>query len=159
MDISLEVTQDMDLVKSIITIGELWDKACDFDLKAEDYYPTANHLNAWLLPMIDTEIIGIYLAHVYNSATLQVHPYILSKYNKFCRDSMRAFFGWFLGLTPGMVKLIAAIPACYMSTYNFAKKMGFQDEGINRLSYRRDDKIFDIYNMGITREEIAEYLK
>jgi hypothetical protein len=67
---------------------------------------------------------------------------------------MFEFFAWFDTLPDQCIKLVASIPFCYENVYNASKRVGFIDEGVNRKSYRKHGKVWDQWNIGLTRDEI-----
>ena len=71
---------------------------------------------------------------------------------------MKKFYQWVLEIKT-INKVISIIPENQKKVYNFAKKVGFIDEGVNRHSYKRDGNIYDQWYLGITRNEIEDYLK
>lgn len=156
--ITLTQTSDMNLVKLIVTSPEIWDYSVEDGVKKDCYIPTYDDYSLWLLCEIDNEIAGaVYVCNA-NTNTLIMHPNILKKYRKHCRDVIYVFLKWFLDLPKFICKLNVAIPSCRRIVYNLAKKIGFIDEGINRNSFCKNGIMHDQYLLGLTRLEVEGLL-
>ena len=152
--IKLTHTTDMNLVKSILTVPEIWEQAAEDGVEQDDYYPGYDSLSAWLLCEIDDEPIGLILVHHENASVLNIHPYLKRKFKRNGRDMMTEFFKWFNSLPESVCKVNVTIPFNRKIVYNFAKRVGFKDEGTNRMSYTKCGITYDQYRLGLTREEI-----
>ena len=156
--IKLTQTNDMNLVRLIITSSDIWDGAVEDGIEKDSYMPSCGDHSCWLLCEINNEIAGaIYVGNA-NTNTLVMHPNILKKYRRFCRDVIYLFLEWFLQLPEFICKLNVAIPECRKIVYNLAKKIGFIDEGINRKSYCKSGVMHDQYLLGLTRLEIEDLI-
>ena len=145
-------TQDMAKVKAFMIQPEVWERASEDYEELTDFYPHNDDLSVWLECLDEKALIGMVLVHHDNSTTLRIHPYMTSKTKG--RDMMKELFGWVLLLPDQIQKIIVSIPTCHRIAYNFAKKVGFIDEGINRLSYTKGGELYDQWNLGLTRKEI-----
>lgn len=143
---------DMSIVKAFMMQPEIWERAAEDYEEIVDFNPYNDDQAVWLECIDDSEVIGLILVHHDNSTTLRIHPYMTSKTKG--RQMMAEFFQWVLTLPDQVQKIIVSIPTCHQIVYNFARKVGFIDEGINRLSYTKDGELFDQWNLGITRAEI-----
>ena len=152
-------TTDMDLVKNMLFVPEVWDRAAEDGVSKESYEPSYDGMTVWLECKKDDEVIGIILVHVDTSAALKIHPYLLKKYRFLGREMMEKLYEWFLSLPENINKIITVIPENQRKVYNFAKKVGFKDEGFNRESYMKNGKVYGQWYLGITRNEIEEHLK
>lgn len=153
MAVTLIRTFDMELVRDIVTTPELWERFSD-GLDPDDYYPSHSPNNAWLLVCLDEEVIGVIYAHCDTSVSVGFHPYLFKAYRKHARDMMVAFYDWFKLLPESIIKINAIVPECFASSINFARKMGFQDEGVSRLSYTHEGEVVNRIMLGITRKEL-----
>lgn len=156
MDIS--VTEDMEVVRQVMLIPEIWDRAAEDGISQEDFYPGFDSLSHWLLCKEEDKIIGIILLHHDNSTTLKLHPYLRREHYSLGREMMKSFYKWFIENT-SIHKLIVSMPENQKKTYNFAKKVGFKDEGFNRESYLKNGEIYGQYNLGITRKEVEQWVQ
>jgi RimJ/RimL family protein N-acetyltransferase len=152
MDIGL--IDDMEAVKSFVSQDELWE--CEDDLvQKDDFYPSNDSLSQWLYCYDDGKIVGMILVHNETSVSIKMHPYLLKAHREKGREMMKVFYNHFMNLPNHINKLNVSIPVIHKKVINFAKKVGFRDEGINRGSYFKNGKYHDQVNMGLLRSEIA----
>lgn len=148
----LERTHDTELIKSIVS--EMWDCVCEdgHDLETFDPKPDAN---CW----VKLDDIGLYNLHPHNSSTLEIHAFILPEYRKDkSEESGKEILKWMLEKSPVQYqKVIAQVPFLYPNVKEFCMKNGFQVEGVNRLSHKKDGVLHDQWLLGITREEIKRF--
>jgi RimJ/RimL family protein N-acetyltransferase len=72
---------------------------------------------------------------------------------------MKEFYEWVLENTEDRInKINVSIPENDKRVINFAKKVGFKKEGLNRDSYMKNGTIYAQQNLGITRSEIEDYI-
>lgn len=154
MAISLSVTEDKALIKSILGLPEIWDRFSD-GVEFESFDPNLDDQSLWLLVNEGQyEIIGLIFVEMDTSCSVLFHPYLRDKKLKYGRDTVYAFYQFFDEIFPAFVcKIHAVIPTCYQSAINCAKKTGFQVEGVSKGSYLNHGKLFDRVFLGITREE------
>ncbi len=151
MDISmiLQRTHNSELIKSVVST--MWNSVCEDGHKIEDFDPKPEQ-NCW----VNIEDIGLYNLHPHNSTTLEIHAFILP--NKRKENSVltgKEILKWILENAPKQYqKIIAQVPFLYPNVKDFCINNGFQIEGINRLSHKKNGKIVDQWLLGITREEI-----
>ena len=157
MAVNVIPTYDMEAVRGIVVEPFIWDRISD-GVGSEDYYPTFSPNNQWLLIERNGENIGVIYVHCDTSCSIGFHPYLKKEHIKECRSMMQSFFNWFNSLPSSIIKVNAVIPCCFKSALNFAKKSGFQQEGISRSSFNHKGKTVDRVMLGITREEIEELL-
>lgn len=156
---NLEMTQDMDLVKSILFIPEIWERAAEDGANQNEYEPSCGNMSGWLIVAEKEKPLGIILAHYDNTATLKIHPYLLKAFRFRGREMMNLLYEWFLSLPEKLSKIIISIPETEKKVKNFANKVGFIDEGFNRESYLKNGNLYGQWCLGITRKEIKEYLE
>lgn len=157
--IKIELATDMDQVREIVIQPDIWERISEEGIEPEDFYPVNDNFTGWFLCLEENEPIGIILVHTDNSISIKMHPYLRSKHREKGRIMMKAFYTWFLENTEKKVnKINVSIPIFHKRVINFAKKVGFKKEGVNRDSYRKDGQLYGQQNLGITRNEIEEYL-
>lgn len=139
----------MDIVEKFMTLPEIWERAAD-DLA--DQWRAKKDNTVYLLVIEENQIIGVMQLDGTTSVEITIHPYLLKNKRHKGREMMRLFFKMFL--ETDYYKVSSQIPDCFKSVYNFAIKLGFKLEGINRLSAIRKGQIRDQYIVGITREEV-----
>ena len=153
--ITLIPTNDMQTVKAVATTPEIWERFSDAVSEA-DYEPTDTEREQWLLVCHGNHIFGLIYVYCITSVSLEIHPYLLKSHRKYGREMMRLFYDWYLSEVPGEhQKINAVIPCCFQSVINFAKKVGFKTEGVNRKSYFYQGQYFDQEYLGITRDEVC----
>lgn len=153
-DVKITHLTDMSIVKSIITSKEIWEQAAEDGVSKEGYQPYFDSLTAWLLCECEGEQIGLIYIHNDSLCAVSIHPYLKHKHKRKGRAMMKAFFRWFISLPDTLCKVNVSIPASRKIVYNFSKKVGFKDEGINRSSFLKGGKVYDQYLLGLTRNEI-----
>lgn len=157
---NVELTTDMNLVRGVLIIPEVWERAAEPNVDPESFEPGYNSLAVWLSVRDADEVIGVILVTYETSASIRMHPYMIPGTHELGREMMEAFYLWFMeAMQAGIVKVNVTIPMTDRKLYNFAKKVGFLDEGINRYSYRRGDDVYNQWNLGITKQEIEERIQ
>lgn len=153
------LTDDMELVRAIMMEKDIWARAAEDCVDKESWFPGYDKMTAWLLCVDDDDIVGVILLHTDTSVSIKMHPYLRSQYREKGRIMMKAFYEWILeNGQSNIAKITVTIPINQAKVINFAKKVGFQKEGINRDSYLKDGQLYGQQNLGITRSEIGEYL-
>lgn len=107
---------------------------------------------------VTLDVIGMIVLVPMNRVTLDLHVHMKPEHKKFNQQAMIEVFKYFMTIGQ-YVKITADIPELYESVYHFALKMGFTDEGLNRLSHLKKGKLWDVHRLGITKDEIIEYIK
>lgn len=152
--ITLLPTDDMGLVKFIAAHHDIWARFSD-GVNLEDYEPENDNRTQWLVIKSDDETAGIIRVYCESTCAIEFHPYMFKPYRKYVREMTTAFFQWFLNNTPeSIIKVNIMTPECYQSVINASRKMGFIREGINRDSYRLNNKVYNQIMSGITKAEV-----
>ena len=134
----------------------MWDCVCEDGHALEEFDPEPN-VNCW----IKMGGYGLYCLHPHNKSTLEIHAFILPEHRKeHSLDTGKAVLKWILNESPKQYeKVIAQVPFLYTNVKDFCLKNGFQIEGVNRLSHKKNGKLINQWLLGITREEIKRFLK
>lgn len=149
----------MDSVYKIVTSPDIWERISEDGVRKEEFYPVTDALTYWLLCVEGNEIVGVILVHSDNSASVKIHPYLKKQFRKKGREMLVLFYEWFLiHAKENIHKVNACVPECYKSVINFAKKVGFKDEGFNRDSYLKNGILYGQVMLGITKSEIEDFL-
>lgn len=154
----LQHTTDMDAVYDVVSTPEIWQQASQDGMDVANYYPSFDGLSAWLLCTVNDEKIGVIYVHNESLCAISIHPYMKEKHKSKGRKMMLMFFKWFNSLPPELCKVNITIPSDRKIVYNFAKKLGFKDEGVSRDSVKRNGVVCDQYLLGLTRKEIKGLL-
>lgn len=154
--IKVSLTSDIEKIKSIALCPEILENAAEEGLTKQDCERAITE-QGWFLCERGDKSIGLIYAHSENSITARIHPYILNKFKAYSRESMKQFYIWILNNTE-LNKLIVSIPTHRKIVYNFAKRVGFVDEGFNRESFKKNGEFISQWMLGITRKEIELWL-
>ena len=143
------------LVESVLTEPDLWDAISEDDGGApEDYCIDLDGMYAIaLLGGEEDELIGFVLGRHYTDTIIETHVAISPKHwgNEDNVELGREAIQLLLEAS-GADKLVASIPVTDKEVLRFAQRVGFQREGINKKSFRRDGELLDQYYVGLTRE-------
>jgi len=146
----LEPIRLTDFVVANHCVQRCWDEVSEDN--APVYLPDV--INEYWIGLYDKDLIGCYRFNQLNAATWEIHALILPEHREMYSDlSFYSVLEWVLDYIP-LKKLICRIPAKYQNVIGFAKKVGFKEEGINRMSYTKDDRLWDIHNLGLTIDEM-----
>lgn len=151
--ITAERTDDTALIKGVIT--QLWDTVAEDGMSLEDW--SADCVSeCWL----DIQGMAVFCLHPANATTLIMHAHVRKSYRpRYSVAIGDAVWSWVLAECPVQYqKFICAIPVIYPNVKKYVESMGMVEEGINRLSYTKHGKIVDQWNMGITRQEIEDFM-
>lgn len=144
-------TQDSELIRSIVTLPELWETIAEDGVSLESWKPDLNE--GWLISSDDKGFVGIYNVHPTNGVTLQIHPMMPKKTRgKRAYDSAQEVLRWIFTTTKYQ-KVVCEIPVIYRNVKLFAMKAGMKEEGLNRFSYLKNGKIIDQWHLGIAKQE------
>ncbi len=146
---------DEDIIK-ILKDPDIWETIADHDVD-KDSYQIDHNGHVYLAVANGLDVIGLYVLHAHNSATLVIHANILKKYRKeFATRSGELALSWLDHYMPDKYqKVIAEIPEIYEQVYHFARNRGFEDEGRLTKAYWKNDKLYDIHILGMSREAIS----
>lgn len=150
----IDIAKDMEGLRDFLLRPEIWERAAEDDVSRENFMPFNAEASIWL-------VVGDYDAaisvHMENGASVRIHPYIANV--KESRSIMFLLYEWLsANLGESINKINASIPKFDRKLYNFAMKVGFVNEGINRESYLKGGEYHDLINLGITRAEMEDIL-
>ena len=144
----------MDLVRQIMLMPEILQYAAG-DEPDYNHIFTCDKGEAWLLVMDSDVFVGIVYIEITGGAVAFFHTYILENQSRKFKRMCRTFLKWFTDNMPKqIIKLNTLMPSYSKAAYKIAISLGFTKEGTDRMSYRRYNKIWDRYLMGIQRGEI-----
>lgn len=157
MGISIERTFDKDLIRLILTDKRIWDSIAEDGQEAGLFEVDLNK-NMFLAVNSGDVCIGIYILHVFNGCTLQIHANLLPEYRKaFATESGEKMLDWFRDNGPKQYeKLIAYIPEIYPHVYHFTMNRGFNDEGRLTKAHRKNGELHDIHILGLERKSLKK---
>ncbi len=149
MDLSLKRSFDVEEIKSVFTNPQIWATIAEDNQDIESFNPDPE--KEFFLGVYDNSLlIGFYAFAAKSSVELDVHVQILPKHRKkYALASGHKMIDWFINDAPAnYLKLTAQIPFKYPDVKNFALSIGFEIEGINKQSYRKDGKIYCQWYLG-----------
>lgn len=157
MGISIDRTWDKDLIRSILTEPTIWDTIAE-DGQEPGLFEVELEKNIFLAVNHNGVCLGIYILHVYNGCTLQIHANMLHKHRKaFATESGEKMLDWFRDEGPEKYqKLMAQIPAIYPHVYHFTINRGFKDEGLLIKAYRKKGELHDLHILGLERNTLKK---
>lgn len=153
--IKLKIIEDTSVIKDILFSHCIWDRISEDGQKKEEFSFINRPEYLWFGLYDSDLLIGMFFLHPVNTTTIQLHIHILEQYRKqYAFEAGAKIIDWFVNDCPKSInKLVAEIPVIYPDVYHYTQKFGFQNEGINRESYRKNNQIYSQYRLGLTREE------
>lgn len=95
--------------------------------------------------------IGIFMMIPVSRWVCDVHVHVLPEYRKdHAAEFGKGVIQWAWDHT-NFHKLTAQIPFCCQNVKRFARSMGFEVEGINRQSWRKNGQFWDSWYLGLVR--------
>ena len=154
----LKQITDPELIKSIITDPELWERLKEDGSNPDDYEPAMTEKAIYLGVYVEDLLIGIFSYHKQHNSTINIHANILQKHRKqYAKEAGRLAITYFAYDTHDTIqKLIAEIPVIYKDVYHFSLNNGLIKEGINRKSILKNGELVDTYMLGITKQEAID---
>lgn len=138
----LEITQDTNLIRDIMTNEEIWEKIREDGYSRENFNPVIP-ANVTILAARTQKVIGLHRFTQYNDRVL-FHPVLLKQYRKeFGREFFDKGLDWFFGNTD-FNALEAEIPATHKATINLAKHLNFKEIGTIQNGVKKDNKTIDL---------------
>lgn len=144
------VSINKDIVKHLLSDDELFDR---FTEEAQDYksyiVPNGHYLGIFK----DDKIIGFWALDSETGTTIGIHCNVLKRHREHSMEVGTYFVEYAFRIYPNVHKLNAKIARLYPDVYNFTKKFGFKDEGVDRKSFMKGGELFDRHILGLTRED------
>ena len=138
----LELTHDMNLIKSIMTDSEMWEKVSNDLCDKEDFDPIFP-ANAIIVAAIVESVIGLHMSSWHSDRVLY-HPMLLKPFR---RTYGRVFFEkgleWFFNNTSSTA-LEAEIPVNHVSTINLAENLNFKKIDTQKDGIKKNGKFIDL---------------
>ena len=156
--IKVALTNDMILVRNIITKPEIWEHSVEDSVSLNDFYPETSATAYWLICEVENVTVGVISVHYENKTSVKIHPCLLSGYRSHSRRMIIELFKWLVKMGGEMQKVNISITKTRRIVYNLAKNVGFKDEGVNRMSFTKNGKTHDQWLLGLTRKEIRGML-
>lgn len=146
----VDFTVDRDVIKSILCHPDIYSTISD------DYSPPADkwEVDYTALYVVDERPMGCFIVHQNGSADWWCHVQVLPEYReKYAYEFGASVLSFVFDTIPNCQKLLAQIPTNCPNVLKFAKRMGFEKEGINRQSHKKGGRWYDQYYLGLRREK------
>ncbi|MCK5602019.1 DUF2824 family protein [Candidatus Pacearchaeota archaeon] len=153
------ICEDMAFVKHVI--WSIWDETCADPAKDQAMFWEPDPKDIWILFSVGTKRLGVYRLHRFNDITYQLCANVLPCFRKkYTYDITRTAHEFLLENMPeSMTKLVAFIPEYFKNVISYANKSGWKTEGKITKSFLRDGKLYDTVHVGITKEELRQWLQ
>ena len=109
----------------------------------------------WLGLYVDDQIIGMYRIHQLTSVCWQGHVFMLKDHRNHALIAGQEVMRWCHDKIIGMEKIIVQIPECFKKVIEFVLALGFDQQGYNSNSYKKNGLI-GLYEYGITKEKMGD---
>lgn len=158
--ISLKQAESAEEAAIILKDPEIFHRITEDGQLIDDFIIPFDEHHLYLMIILDDTPIGLYNMHPNNLTTLTLHCNILKKYRDYANIAGHLFYDWILSECPEQFqKFITEIPVIYPEVYYYTKRFGFKDEGMNRLSTKKNGEYVDQWRVGITKQEIVSWLQ
>jgi len=151
--IHVQLSRNAPLIKEILTSPEIYAVISDDAAPDPKKFKPDVHKSIHIIVYDDKTPIGLVIYTKKTSIEYLCHYQILPGHR-----GEDAFIGaqkcieWLWKNTPAL-KLTAEVPTKYKNVLDFGFKLGFVKEGINKFSYRSDNKIYDKIHLGLIKGE------
>ena len=142
-------------VKELLSDDELFDRVSDDSMTYDKFNPSVS--GAYLGMFHNGDLIGFWWLIPDNAITIDVHCNILKEHRHLSAIMVDEFYKYITSEFKTANKLICKIPTTYIDVYEFTKKHGFTDEGLDRQSVKKSGKILDRHILGMTMQEIKKW--
>ena len=138
-------TQDYEAIKRIFNDKRIYDYLVD-DLTPEDIEPPQG-----CVYLLSEDGDGLVMVIPRNSVEAEVHIAVLPEARHRAFYYGKKALDWIF--EQNVHKVTAMIPQTNQQVYKYCLKLGFQQEGVNRMSFLKDGKLQDQWLIGLTKEE------
>lgn len=151
---TFEPTQDMALVKKIITHPKLWPYLSDdFSPPPEQFEPAQAEGIIYLLVSEENRTLGCFLLHSHSAIVWEVHTCLLPEAWGKSEEATKGGTEWVWSNLPCM-RLITNVPNNNKLALRLAKRSGMQQFGCNPDSFAKAGKVYSMAMLGISRPGI-----
>ena len=152
ISVIIERTYDIDLIKGVYFIDEIWDAVTEDGSKKEYFEPNLQS-TAWIT-ISDEELLGIYAFDFVDNKTMMVHPMVIPNHRNRSYEILNTMVEWFLETQTNCIKLTAEVPEIYKHVISFSLKAGFNQIGVRPKSYSKNCKMHDVFLYSMNREDL-----
>lgn len=150
--ITAQPTEDLTLVRSVITHPQIWDHVSDdYSGQPESFVPAAQAL--YLAMYDDSELLGVFLVHPHNTVCWEVHTCLLpNAWGPRARVAAQSAIAWMWQHTAAR-RLITNVPVTNRLALRFARQSGFTEFGRNPDSFQKDQILHEQVLLGISKDK------
>lgn len=135
---------DCELIESVLFHPVIFDSISEDG--AQQHIPHGHYLGGF----VDDVCVGVVLVNFLSKNVADVHIQVLPEHRKaHALDFGLAARDWLFDA--GLTKLLAQIPFCCENVKNFALKIGFEVEGVNRKRWLKNGQLWDSWYLGCLR--------
>ena len=145
------------IIRSMLSV--FWDTVAEDGLDLDDAVIETQNIT-WLIIEEDNEMLGMFSMVPLGEVTLEGHAHVLKKHRDKAKEIGLSCIKWFVdNAEEKYQKLNTQVPVIYPNVYHYTLKIGLKDEGLNRLSHRKNGKLHDQHMVGATRTELKEFIE
>ena len=97
------------------------------------------------------DLMGCFILHRQNSVTVECHVQVLPDFRQeHAEEFGKKVIEWTWKNTDA-VKIVAQIPLLYPNVKDFALRMGFEIEGSNTRSFRKNGMLYNQWYLGLSK--------
>ncbi len=148
---TFEPTQDMALVKQIITHPKLWPHLSDdFSPPPEDFEPIQAQGIVYLLVLDGEQVLGCFILHPHSAIIWEVHTCLLPEAWGRSEEATKGGTEW-VWSNLNCIRLITNVPTINKLALRLAKHSGMQEFGCNPDSFAKGGKVYSMSMLGVSR--------
>lgn len=156
MNLILERTQDVQLIRTIMTHPKLYPHLTDdFSPAPEDFQPVEHDSYIYLLVRDGDDLLGLFFFHPHTVSIWEVHTCLLpgawGERGKAAAISSRE---WIWENLPHCLRIITNVPTYNRLALRFAQTAGMEQFGKNPDSFVKSNKVYTLLMLGVTRPGI-----
>ena len=146
----LQRIYNQELVRGILTDPEIWYTFAEDGSEPDDFFPDLNTVPCFAI--IDEVPLGFMFLRDLSYSVCEVQV-VLPPEQWSNKEIITAVKGAIEVVLENYVpKVVASVPQPDKQVLRFYQRIGFQREGINKLSFVRDGELYNQYYVGMTRE-------
>ena len=146
----IEQTEDMELVKSILTVDGIWENIGGHLHDKTEYTPDDTWL--YVIGRVDGEPVGMVLVHDTVEGHKQCHVQMLPEHRKEHSKEFGVKGMEWIWANTGIDRMVAAIPEIYPNVRKYAELQGFKVYRTLRKSYEKNGILSDRWLLEIKRK-------
>lgn len=151
---TFEPTNDMQLVKQIVTHPKLWPYLSDdFSPDPESFEPIQAPGIIYLLVRDGEAVLGCFVLHPHSAIVWEVHTCLLPAAWGRSEEATRGGTEW-IWANLNCVRLITNVPVSNPLALRLAKRSGMEEYGRNPHSFMKHGKTETMVLLGITRPNV-----